>query len=87
MVHPARQLEPAAARGEVEQRALLDGVRGDRLEHLLGEPLAAARIVAALAAAVGDELGGDVDVDGGVERDDLVVEGGEVAVLERREPA
>ena len=63
------------------------GVRGDRLEHLLGEALAAARIVAALAPAVGDELGGDVDAHGGVERDDLVVEGGEVAVLERREPA
>ena len=57
-------------------------------QHLLGKALGAARIVVgARARPVGDQLGGDGDAHGGVEGGDLVVDGGEVAVLQRGEPA
>jgi len=86
VVHPAREVQAAIARVELEHGARALGVGGRRHEDPLGEALAPPRIVGGLLGRVGDELGGDRDSHGPVERDDLVVNRGQVAVVERREP-
>ena len=87
VLHAARHLESAVAGRELEDGARAVRAGRERHEHLLGEALPAARVVRGLAGSVGHQLGGDGDTDVLVERDDLVVHGGQVAILERGEPA
>ena len=85
VLHSARHVKPAVAGRELQDGARAGRARRDGHEHLLGEALPAARVVRGLAEGVGDELGADGDPDGLVERDDLVVHRGQVAILERGE--
>jgi hypothetical protein len=87
MGHPARQLQPAVARHQLQQRAAAVGARSDRRQHLLREALAAARIVPGLLGRVRDQLRRDRDARRRVERDDLVVERREMPIRQRCQPA